>query len=312
MTPIHPVRIDLVQRAIARSVSALEAVGSEPEAVLARFEMGTAGPEELARAETAVVDRQASDGSWGGDVVTTSSHLLLLDELGRGAAPPNVKAAAAKAIVWLRSRQDQPGRFGAGCDPDRHRRGLCEHFTSGTFAQAAGAPTGSVSLPGGTRVAGEASARLVASCLALQAMLRWEQTSRAIELHLDLVERLLAERGREAPVTPAFLAGAAALLEAPPSPTRVAAVERTFERAARAQRADGSWPDADLFHALDVLNEVHRRGHTTTIIGDAIRRGAGSLAVAQQRDGSWGRDGGARRLLIAIRALSYAAANRGD
>ncbi|MFW6078940.1 MAG: hypothetical protein ACODAE_04925 [Gemmatimonadota bacterium] len=304
------------------------------DAVIARREAGGAGPGEDARVESCVAELlrdQDGDGSWGAELVPTAEALILLHELMHGAiagrsagaetvepseALTRARAAAVPAVergvAWLRGRRGRPGRYGEGCSPERHREGLCHHFSGGFFSP--GPPEidqSGLRLGVGVEIDDDGEARLAASCVALRALLRWGALTTDARLHLDTLHRLILrwrrwEHGRPGPA--AALAMMAAALEAPPDDTAGHdAIEHGLGLIAGSQRADGSWPGADTFQVLETLLAARRRGFRNDRLEATLLRGAGLLASTQSvEDGTWGRETSPRRLRIGWAALRIA------
>jgi hypothetical protein len=310
---------ELLARALMRTEGFL--LGSfQAEGMLARIEgeiSFSADADDAAAFAAELRREQASDGSWGGDLVRTAEALLVLEGLRRAGGQRRSEPAAGAAIRWLAGRQDQPGRFGDGCSPERHELGLCHHFLAGFFSPAP--PEVEIAplvLPAAVRIGGEADARLAASCLALRALRRWEVASTANELHLDGIVELVGhwDRWETGPAgAGSLLVALGALVEDAaardrPHPHREAALRDGLRRTARNQRADGSWPDVDTFLALELLLDARSAGRGDAVALDAaLGRGAELLAVWQRQDGTWGHEAAARRALIAWRVLRYAA-----
>lgn len=289
-------------------------LGSESvDALLARREAGRPLADDPRRAQEKVAEirtTQGPQGAWNANLLTTAESLIRLAEL----IPPQPgqlqDPTATRAITWLRSRRGAPGRYGEGCTPERHRRGLCHHFLGGFFA-----PTPPVDTPdqqlvlscGAIFPAGQA-ARLVASCRALRALLVWGVYGNDDWLHLEGLRRILSfdPRDSDAPAPlealPEILS---ALLAAPPDEANHSAIRTGLIRLIRSQRADGSWPELDIFHILDMLLVATEKGYGDDEVDAALRRAAGQLAVSQQDHGSWERDTLPRRSWIGWRTLRY-------
>jgi hypothetical protein len=250
---------------------------------------------------------QQPDGSWSGDLSRTGEVLLLLGEMAPLNASAEVMNAVRRATDWIRSRQGEPGRFGDGCAPDRHAAGTCHHYLGGFFSPGPPdrAHTG-LRLSCGARIESEADARLAASCLALRALLRWGHRGTNATLHLNMLRRLIAGEPRwltSGGLEPAArLTAVASLLEANRSGDRPV-IEIFLRVLTQAQRADGSWPNADVFQVLQLLEDAAARNFSPELLAPPIRRAVGALVSAQHANGSWGPDTRPRQLLIAIRSL---------
>jgi hypothetical protein len=300
--------------AIATAIARIEAtLFSWPvlEAIIARREAGVPQPADAANA--AVLARELTrfagpDGSWGSDMLWTAESLLLMRELVPEPAGEERRVVDA-GCAWLLARQDQPGRFGEGCDPIMHEAALCEHFVTGFFsASPPGATLAGVTLASGGRFPNDGAARFGISCLALQALLVWGVRDPAVDRHLTPLRAIIA-RHAPAPNGPidlaAYAVGVAAVAEATTSePGRVAALAGLTRLAAQ-QRADGSWPGVDLFHVLQVLLRATRLLHRLPAADAAILRAAGMLSLMVGDEG-WGRGTGPERTLTGWRVFRHA------
>ncbi|MFO7260795.1 MAG: hypothetical protein DIU52_006550 [bacterium] len=299
--------------AIRRALGAVEAhlrASDGAEALLARREAGLAAPGDAAAVDAeaaAVLAAQHDDGSWGGGLLDTAEALLALHELWEG--ENRGSGQIERGLDWLRTRRGLPGRFGEPCDPRRHEVALCHHFLGGFFSPAPPQPSlEAVRLACGAPVPGDATVRLVASCVALQAKLRWGRYGRDVELHLEGLRRIVdLWDARDGLFTmPGFVAAVAALADAPDPESREAAA-RGIATLVGAQRADGTWPDVDLFQVMELLERAARTDNATPAVNAALHRSAVMLAVSIQEDGTWGLHAGTRRTLIGWRVLRYAA-----
>lgn len=309
-----PAELVSIQRGLAL-VEAHLRDSDRPEGLLARSEAGIARPEDAAALDaaiTATLQAQHDDGSWGGGLLDTAEALLHLHEL-RSALPgrrtTRGRAQIRRALDWIRSRRGVPGRFSDGCDPERHELAVCHHFLAGFFSPAPPEPPlEELRLACGAPVVGDRNARLVASCVALQAKLRWKRHGRDVDLHLEGLRRIIALAGQHPGLVspPAFIAALAAVAEAPGRENRQAAANG-IALLISSQRGDGTWPDADLFHVLEFLERVARGRRVRAELDGALRRAAFHLAASLQEDGTWGQQAGTRRTLIGWRALRYAA-----
>lgn len=289
----------------------------EPDALLARREAGRPRPEDSRRAQEMVAKIRADqqrDGAWGGGLIPTAETLMRLAELLSSGASPASDSTVTRAMTWLRQRRGSPGRYGEGCTPERHRLGFCEHFLGGFFA-----PTPPVDSPGqaftidcGASFGAGPAGALVASCRALRARLAWGFQSHDDRAHFDGLRRILmAEPYSNEEIAPidALPELLLTLLEAPRTEPNMYAIRHGLERLVPTQRADGSWPELEIFHVLEALLAAADLGYDVEGLGAAIRRSAGLLAVSQHDDGSWERNPLPRRSRIGWRALKHAAAN---
>lgn len=295
-----------MERAAAAALRWLDAQDS-PESAIAAHEAGTAGSDEEARRWVRrLLDEQGPEGGWAGDLGSTARTLLTIRELRDAASLREQDPGVGRALDWLRGRRGAPGAWTDGCSGDRHARGLCHHFAGGFFAPGPQETTfGEGRLHAGAGVTGDAAVRFVASVTALRALLAWNEPGPDGRLHLAVLRRLmdLWSEGEEValPAT-ALLEAVHALIHSPVEDDRAAA-ERGLLLAAGRQRGDGSWVDLDPFHALEVFGAAAGAGIAAERAGRALRHGARLLTSSQQTDGSWGRDQGTRRALIAIRTI---------
>lgn len=280
--------------------------------LLARREAGAAGPDDAERLRTladGLLRAQAADGSWGGELTSTAYALIRLRELAGDEPNERARIGAGRAVRWLRSRQSAAGRFGDGCSPDRHRHGLCHHFLGGFFSPGPpDRPRTPLRLDTGAELHDETGARLAASCIALRALLRWDVHGTDTRLHLDGVRQVLEcwdDWQTELWSPTAGLVALRTALEAPAVPGLRDAVEAGLRLVRRNQRADGSWPEADLFLALDALLPAGADAGADDESAAALRRGGALLAATQADDGTWGREAPGRRTLIGWRVLRH-------
>jgi len=295
-------------RAEAKVLAYLASQGGY-DAIIARLEAGRARPEDRATAANfirRILGGQDRDGSWNDRLVSTARALLAVRELGAAAGIREVDPGVGRGLAWLKERQGGPGRFGEGCDPARHRIGLCHHFLGGFFGLGPGAAE-PMALDHDGRIEDERSVRFAASALALRAFLAWDADSTDLRLHLHGL-RHVAELDEAAGIVPeAALMGLHTLIRAPsPSPAMRAAAVAAVDRLGRAQRGDGSWSRVDVFHAVRVLLAAVERGVAAEKAGTPLGHAARLLAATQQDDGGWGGESPARRALIGWRALRAA------
>ncbi len=270
------------------------------QGLLARAALGqpAAGDPELA---TALLNRLRSgirpDGSVGGSAIATiwRSHELMDIAVGS-------KAVVEPVIRWMLTLQGKPGAFAEGCDRLRHAQRVCEHFVTGFFAPAPPEQRLTpITLPNGKVFRAEPAARFALSCLALRAAIRAGHQSRPmIQQHLQSLV-LLADQwsdwtGYFAPDV--ILSGLHALGVAGPAYREV--VERLVETVAANQDPDGSWPHADLFHALEAL-----RATNLAIARKSVERAVPALTTRQRADGTFGAMAQQERALIGLMALLW-------
>ena len=161
-----------------------------------------------------------------------------------------------------------------------------------------------MTLPNGKAFRAEPAARFSLSCLALRAALRTNFVERpAVDRHIRSLSTLATGwtgwNGFFAP--DAIISGLHALALA--GPGHMPVVTTLVGLVAAHQDADGSWPNADLFHILEALTATGLpEAHT------AVRRAEPALAARQRADGSFGVSAQQERALIGLRALLWAAA----
>lgn len=277
-----------------------------PEAAIAAHEAGRdPSPEDARRWVRWIVDRERN-GAWDSELPATLRSLQVLRELREAASLQEQDPAIGRALDWVRGRQGMAGAWTDGCSPARHRQGFCHHFTAGFFSPAApDAILGGLDLPSGVRTAGEAETRFALSAGALRCVLLWRGPGTDDRLHLEALGRMVAvwsEARPEGLTTNGLLAAIHALLASPDPADRDAAA-RGLRTVAETQRGDGSWVDADPFHALDVFGEAAAAGVGGEQVQTTVDYGARLLVAAQHGDGSWGPEHGPRRALIAVRTL---------
>jgi hypothetical protein len=249
----------------------------------------------------ALLDRMRAeiraDGSVGGAVVATIWRAHELMDLAVGS-----KAGVEPLIRWLMARQGKPGAFGEGCDRLRHAQRVCEHFVIGFFAPAPPEQRLTpITLPNGKVFRAEPAARFAISCLALRAALRAGHEDRPmIQQHLQSLVRLADQwtdwNGYFAPDV--ILSGLHALAVAGPEYEEV--VGRLVELVAASQAPDGSWSNADLFHALEAL-----RAADTAAARASVQRAVPALTARQRADGTFGAMAQQERALIGLMALLW-------
>ncbi len=229
--------------------------------VLARRVLGQPRRTDAALAEYLVRVRRCKtrmDGSAEGSFVRTAWTAWELLDLDCSAD----HAGVVRTLGYVIGRQNAPGHFAEGCDPTRHERRLCCHFLRGFFSPGPRdellAP---LTLPNGVTVDDEERARFGASCLALRVVLRAGEDRRpAVREHIDCLlglARLWNEQETEwSPALASFALGGLALA---PFEYRQGVTELA-ETVARRQDADGTWPEVDLFQAVEALLPVTGSG----------------------------------------------------
>lgn len=269
--------------------------------VLGRRQLGIEAPDDTELVEHLIRERRLKtrmDGSADGGLLSTA---WLAWELLQLEAPMD-NAGVVRTVGYLLQQQDQPGRvFGEGCRPYLHERKWCNHYVGGFFsAGPTEQPTAPARFPTGAVVNTEQQARFAASCFALRTVIRaGEDRREGVHRHvaslLDLPGLWTDWGGDWSPDLVFFALGAVALA---PLDLRERAAQASAQVIAR-QQADGSWPGADLFHALDMLLLA-----PTPQARDAVRR-AVPLASQLIGDGkALTEDGGAERGLVVLQALA--------
>jgi hypothetical protein len=271
------------------------------QGLLARRALGrpASGDEALSRRLLETMRKETRlDGQVTGAVVPTIWRAHEFMDLGyRGD-----ETSCARIVGWILDLQGKPGAFNEGCNPTRHAHKVCQHFISGFFSPAPpDQRVAPVMLPNGKVFRAEPAARFAISCLALRAVLRARFSGTPIEKHvLSLIQ--LHRRWAEVDGyfgADAIVAGIHALAFVPP-PHRGVLAQLPALVASR-QAADGSWPNADLFHTLEALLAIG-----TGEARNAVRRAVPALLARQRADGSFGSTAQQERALIALRSLIWA------
>jgi hypothetical protein len=270
--------------------------------ILARRALGIpdAADETLARDLVAAMTADLRpDGSMAGGALPTiwRGHKLL--DLGAPADEPAVR----RIVAWLMDRQGQPGAYGEGCEKPRHQQRICGHYVQKFFAAApVEQRLAPISFPNGKVFRAEPAARFAISCFGLRLALRAGLGDRpGVVQHLESL-RLLAEQwtvwtGYFAPDV--IVAGLHALAHG--GGTCRPTVETLVDLMSAHQGADGLWPNADPFAAIDALLATGGpRAH------EAIRRAVPALVERQRADGAFGPTAQQERALIGLRALRWA------
>ncbi len=264
--------------------------------VTARRLLGAAAPGDPVLADHLIREmreRTRMDGSTDGSLVKSSWTLLGLVQLD---CPPD-HASVVRTGGWILARQNQPGRFGEGCDDERHNRGLCQHALAGFFTPGSVddliAP---LTFPIGVTLADEGEARFAASCLALRAMLRARQERRQgiVDHVVSLLNLGEIWGGWAGPWSPDLVLFALGGVASAPLDHREK-VERLADQVARRQRKDGAWDVADDIHAADVMLAI------PSATAQAAVKAAGPVIAAMV--GELATDATEERSLVALRAL---------
>jgi hypothetical protein len=249
------------------------------EAARARFQRGTAASYERETIVATVFENQRADGSWGGSLLRTAEALLLLKEL-RSDRTFDV----TRAIAWIYDRQNAEGRFGDACDDTAHRAALCHHFASGFFAPAPPwVVLDGIRLDGGYSLGMDRDARAGVSALACSALLEWGEPEDRLRVHVDACNRIVDQvaAGRASLSTAAYCCVLKTLLSARPTGDYLSAVGAGLDFLVRSQRADGTWPGADMFLVLQTIASACERGHATPRVLSALRRSASIIDLMQ-------------------------------
>lgn len=300
-------------RAAAAALEWLEAQDAPESAIVAHEARRAASTDEARRWVRQIVDGERG-GAWDGQLLPTATALLVLHELREAASLAEQDPAIGRAVDWVQERKSAPGAWTDGCTPERHRRGLCHHFAAGFYSPAPpGQELTEVDLPSGARTTGDAEARFAISAAALRCVLLWRGSGTDTRLHLGVLRRLATGWVHDPPealTTTGLLAATHALITSSRPGDRTAA-GRTLRVVAGRQRGDGSWIDADPFHALAVFDAAAAVGVGDARVTAAIDHGARLLAATQRADGSWGPEHGPRRALIGWRTLHRSARTTG-
>jgi hypothetical protein len=272
------------------------------QAILARQLTGLHRAEDHAAAGFAIRETRRQtrmDGSVEGSLVRTAWATGELLDLG--CRPDD--APVVRTLGFVLSRQNGPGHFGEGCDPERHVARLCTHYLSGFFSAGlrdeAVAP---LQFPCGLTIHDEEQARFAASCFALRVVLRAGEDRRdAVRQHVRCLIDLSVLWQDDDPRWPLDLACLAlGAITLGPYDLREQ-VEACIGDVVARQAPDGSWPGAELFNVLDVLAAT-----PSLRARAAVDRTVPHLLRGQLSDGSW--EGGVKeeRTLIGLRALRVA------
>lgn len=267
--------------------------------VVARRLVGRPRKEDALLTEQLIQERRRRtrlDGSVDGALVKTAWTAWELLDLGC----PLDHSGVLRPVGFVLARQDKPGHFGEGCDPARHEQDLCRHALRGFFsAGTANDVVAPLGFPVGTVIAEENAARFAASCFALRTVLRAGEDQRAtvrghVESLIAMVERSVEWAGDTAPDLEFFALGGMALAPINYRPQ----VEQALSRVLAQQQSDGTWPGADLFHALDMLLSL-----PFPSAREALKRATPALLSRQQPSGAFDEIGDEERALVALRVL---------
>ena len=278
-----------------------DAIAATRQGILAREALGQ--PADAALRAWLLGELQAElrpDGSIGGGAVPTIWRAHEFMDLGRGGDQPGT----VRVVRWILSLQKQPGAFGEGCSPERHRYRICEHFVAGFFSPSpVEHRVAPITLPNGKVFRVESPARFAISCLALRAVLR----ANAGHQRLALVEQHLTSLAQMSELwtgwgdyfpPDAIVAGLHALALAPASYR--GAIPRLIALVAAHQDKHGLWPNTDLFPVLEALLDVG-----TAEAHAVVRRALPALVERQRPDGAFGATAQQERAWIGLRALLW-------
>ncbi len=282
---------------------------SSRAAILAREALGQPAPGDDEARAAIIAGLQKGlrpDGSVGGAALPTIWRAIELMDLGHSGQEPGT----AGFITWVLGLAGQPGAFGEGCHPARHEQKACDHYLAGFFAPAPETERlAPITMPCGKTFRAEAQARFAVSCLALRAVLMAGLAGKAsVKKHLTSLAVLPDVwddwSGYYAPDL--IIAALHPLAISPP--VYRGATLKTALFIADNQQGDGTWANADLFHALESLLVAN-----TPPARKAIARAVPALLSMQRKDGAFGATAQEERALIGLRALlGWAAGQRGS
>lgn len=271
-------------------------------AILAREALGRPLPGDDEAREAIVAGLQKGlrpDGSVGGAALPTIWRAIELMDLGH----PGNEPGTAQFISWILPLAGQPGAFGEGCHPARHEQKACDHYLAGFFAPAPDTERlAPITTPCGKTFRAEAQARFAVSCLALRAVLMAGLAARAsVKKHLTSLS-LLADVWTDwsGYWAPDLVIAALHPLGISP-PVYRGATLKAAQFIANNQQGDGTWPNADLFHALESLMVAN-----TPAARSAVARAVPALVAMQRKDGAFGATAQEERALIGLRAMVMA------
>lgn len=271
-------------------------------AILAREAIGRPAPGDGAARAAIIAGLQKglrADGSVGGAALPTIWRAIELMDLGHSGQEPGT----ARLITWVLGLAGQPGAFGEGCHPARHEQKACDHYLAGFFAPAPETERlAPITMPCGKTFRAEAQARFAVSCLALRAVLMAGLAGKAsVKKHLTSLSVLANVwddwSGYYAPDL--VIAALHPLAISPP--VYRGATLKTALFIAENQQDDGTWANADLFHALESLMVAN-----TPPAKKAIARAVPALIAMQRKDGSFGATAREERAWVGVRALVLA------
>lgn len=278
-----------------------DAIAATRQGILAREALGHSADAALRTRLIAELQVELRpDGSISGGAVPAIWRAHEFMDLGCGGDHPGT----ARVLRWILSLQKQPGAFGEGCAPERHRYRICEHFVAGFFSPSpVEQRVAPITLPNGKVFRVEAPARFAISCLALRAVLRADaghQRLLSVERHLTSLAQMSELWTGWADYFPpdAIVAGLHALALAPGAYRGT--IPRLVALVATHQDESGLWPNTDLFPVLEALLDVG-----TAEAQAAVRRALPALVERQRSDGTFGATAQQERAWIGLRALLW-------
>jgi hypothetical protein len=274
---------------------------SSRAAILAREALGRPAPGDEAARAAIIASLQRglrTDGSVGGAALPTIWRAIELMDLGHSGQEPGT----ARFINWTLGLAGQPGAFGEGCHPARHEQKACDHYLAGFFAPAPETERlAPITLPCGKTFRAEAQARFAVSCLALRAVVMAGLAGKAsVKKHLMSLA-VLADVWNDwsGYYAPDLIIAALHPLAISP-PVYRGATLKTARFIADNQQDDGTWANADLFHALHSLMVAN-----TPPARKAVTRAVPALIAMQRKDGAFGATAQEERALIGLQALLH-------
>ncbi|MEZ4413925.1 MAG: hypothetical protein R2910_13130 [Gemmatimonadales bacterium] len=274
---------------------------SSRAAILAREALGRPAPGDEAARAAIIASLQRglrTDGSVGGAALPTIWRAIELMDLGHSGQEPGT----ARFINWTLGLAGKPGAFGEGCHPARHEQKACDHYLAGFFAPAPETERlAPITLPCGKTFRAEAQARFAVSCLALRAVVMAGLAGKAsVKKHLMSLA-VLADVWNDwsGYYAPDLIIAALHPLAISP-PVYRGATLKTARFIADNQQDDGTWANADLFHALHSLMVAN-----TPPARKAVTRAVPALIAMQRKDGAFGATAQEERALIGLQALLH-------
>lgn len=267
-------------------------------AYVARRLLQTVRPDDDKVAQQLVKERRAkqrSDGSIGGDLITTAWFVWELMDLGVEANAQPI----TRAVKWMTAKQDKDGAY-APPHPKRAPPDPRLDAMGGFFSyRTAGRKIARLSLPNGASVAGDGASRLLASVFALRSVLRaGRHDDTLVRRHVGSLLALPKLWDTWGGVwNPTLMASALSAMAWSPLPFRNQ-LPILAEHLALNQKPDGSWRNLDVVHGVEALVDV-----PLPQAREAVALAAPRLARMQTPAGSLGSGAAAEeKTLIALRA----------